>query len=292
MKSTKYWLLLSFLLVVWGLNFAAVKIGLQYSTPLAFTFYRVLVAAVASLPIVIRSSRSIKKFDSKTLFFALLFAITSSVVFQAFWFFGESMLPAGITAVIIYTYPLFTVMFSKIFLYDKLSPVKVAGIITGFAGIFLVLTNGRLANTIVSPYGFALLLVSAISFAMSFIIYRKWLVGSDRLSLNSVQLLFAAAILFVWVMATDPNSLATVQFTNPVFLTVLLYAAVLGTSIAYIAWMTLVDKRGPVWLSAWLFLVPVVALASSVIFLDETIGSIQFLGFVIIIIGIGAVNKR
>ena len=291
MKPTRDWLLLIFLLLVLGLNFGAVKVGLQYSTTLVFTFYRMFVAAIVSFPIVVRSWSKIRKFDSKTLLFALLFAISSSVIFQAFWFFGESMLPAGITAVVIYTYPLFTVIFTKIFLYDKLTLVKVGGIIAGFTGIFLVLTSGRLTNTTINLYGFALLLVAAISFAMSFIIYRKWLVGFDRLALNSVQLIFAAAILFIWVIATNAHSLVTPQFTNVVFVTVLLYAAVLGTSIAYIAWMTLVDKRGPVWLSAWLFLVPVVALATSVIFLHETLDTIQFFGFIIILIGIGAVNR-
>lgn len=284
-------MLLSFLLVVWGLNYVAIKVGLQYATPLAFTFYRMLVGTIASVPLAVKSWTEIKKFRRKTVLAALLLGLTASVLFQAFWFLGEALVPAGLTAVIIYTFPLFTVIFTKLFLSDKLTLPKVSGIIAGFVGIFLVLTSGKLASVTVNPYGFGFLLVSAISFAASFIVYRRWLTSADRIALNAIQLLFASTILFVWVVLSNASSLIEVKFTNLDFLAALLFTGILGTTFAYVIWMTLVNKRGPVWVSTWLFLVPVVALVSSIVFLEETIDLIQSLGFVIILVGIGAVSR-
>lgn len=289
-SSSKDWFLLSFLLIVWGLNYAAIKVGLEYSAPLAFSFYRMLVGTIASIPLLLRSWKALKKFNRKTLLAALLLAVSASVLFQGFWFLGEALVPAGLTAVVIYTYPLFTVIFTKLFLSDKLTTLKVLGIVAGFAGIFLVLTSGRL-NVSVDPYGIVLLLISAISFAASFVVYRRWLTSFDRLALNSVQLFFATSILLVWTLLSNSPSLLETQFTNIDFLGALLFTGVLGTTFAYVIWMTLVNKRGPIWVSTWLFLVPVVALASSVLFLGETIDLIQALGFVIVLAGLGAVSR-
>lgn len=288
--NSKDWLLLSSLLLIWGLNYAAIKVGLEYSGPLAFSFYRMLVGTIVSIPFALRSRNELRKFNKKTLLAALLLAVTASVLFQGFWFLGEALIPAGLTAVIIYTYPLFTVIFTKLFLSDRLTALKVAGIVAGFVGIFLVLTSGRL-NVSVNTYGVALLLVAAISFAASFVVYRRWLMSIDRLALNSVQLSFATVILFVWALLGDAPSLLTTKFSNPDFLAALLFTGVLGTTFAYVAWMILVQRRGPIWVSTWLFLVPVVALASSVALLGESIDLIQVLGFVVVLVGLGAVSR-
>jgi drug/metabolite transporter (DMT)-like permease len=291
LKSSKDWLTLSILLIVWGLNYPAVKFGLQYATPLAFSFYRVLIGTIVSLPIALRSRNQFKTFQPKAIIATFLFASTSSVIFLAFWFIGETMVPAGITAVIIYTYPLFTVLLTKLFLADRLTWLSGVGILAGFAGTLLVVTSGNL-STGVNSYGFTLLIISSVSFACSFIIYRKWLIGYDRATVNATQLLFASAILFVWTLTSNSKALYKIQLANIDFLAVLLYTSVLGTSVAYLIWMSLVDKRGPVWLSAWLFLVPVVALGSSIVLLGEQIDLVQLIGFTVIVLGIGAVNRK
>ncbi|MGI0091245.1 MAG: DMT family transporter [Nitrososphaerales archaeon] len=295
-KQTMDWLLLAVLLSVWGLNYPSVKFGLEYSAPLAFSFYRVFVAAVASIPLVALSLRAKKPSKSfrnvKAIVATILFAITSTVLFLGFWFIAETVVPAGITAVIIYTYPLFTVLFTWLFLSEKLTSLKVLGIITGFIGIFLILTSGNISRFSVNPYGFTFLFIAAISFAASFVVYRRWLLGFDRPTLNALILFLSAAILFGWTFAGNANSLFSIQFLNPLFVIPLLYTGVIGTTIAYLIWMILVERRGPVWLSSWLFFVPIVALLSSSILLHEHVDLAQLLGFLVTILGIAAVNRK
>ncbi|HVB12249.1 MAG TPA: DMT family transporter [Nitrososphaerales archaeon] len=295
MKLSRDWILLSILLVGWGLNYPLVKIGLEYSTPLAFSFYRVVVAVSALLIILplMKSKKPSASFRSvKTLIITFLFGATSIVFFLGFWFTGETLVDAGITAVIINTYPLFMVLFAKIFFSDKLTPLKTLGIIAGFVGTFLVVTGGNLATLSVDPFGFALLLAASISFASSSVIYRKWLIGFDRATLNTLQLFFSALMLLVWTLATNAGSLLTVQFTNPTFLVILLFTAVLNTSIAYVIWMLLLEKHGLVWLSSWIFFVPIIGLIGATLLLNESIGTIQLIGFAITISGIVLVNRK
>ncbi|MGA2874399.1 MAG: DMT family transporter [Nitrososphaerales archaeon] len=295
-KQTKDWILLSIILITWGLNYPVVKFGLEYSAPLAFSFYRVLIAAVVSVPLAVHSIRSKKPSKSlrskKVLFAMALFSLTSTVIFLGFWYIAETLVDPGITAVIIYTYPLFTVLFSKLFLSDHLSPLKIIGIITGFIGAIILLTNGNISHTSINPFGFALLFVASVSFATSFIVYRKWLMGLERISINTLQLLFSTLLLFLWTLLSNPVSLYSIHFTNPVFIASLIFTGIFGTAVAYLIWMTLLESRGVVWLSSLSFLVPVIALFSSAVLLGEQIDLIQLAGFAVIVFGIAAVNRK
>ena len=273
-----------------------VKFGLEYSAPLAFSFYRVLIAAVVSVPLAVRSihlkkpSKSLR--SAKVLFATALFSLTSTVIFLGFWYIAETLIDPGITAVIIYTYPLFTVLFSKLFLSDRLSLLKIIGIITGFIGAFILLTNGNISNTAINPFGFALLFIASVSFATSFIVYRKWLMGLERISLNTLQMLFSTLLLFLWTLLSNPASLYSIQFANQTFIISLIFTGIFGTAIAYIIWMALLERRGAVWLSSLSFLVPVIALFSSAALLGEQIDLMQLAGFAIIVFGIAAVNRK
>jgi drug/metabolite transporter (DMT)-like permease len=294
-KQVEDWLLLSVILIVWGLNYPVVKIGLEYSAPLAFSFYRVLTAVVVSIPLAAKSIHSKKLSKSlrstKVLLATALFSLSSTVIFLGFWYIGETMVDPGITAVIIYTYPLFTVLFSKMFLSTSLSPLKVIGVIVGFIGAFTLLTNGNISHFSLNPFGFTLLIIASISFATSFIVYRKWLVAFERISINTLQLFFSSLLLLLWTIFSDQSSLLSVKFSNPIFIASLIFTGILGTAGAYIIWMALLERRGPVWLSSWSFLVPVVALFSSAALLGEKIDIIQLSGFMIIVFGIAAVNR-
>ena len=123
-------------------------------------------------------------------------------------------------------------------------------------------------------------------------IYRKWLIGFDRATLNTLQLFFSAIMLLVWTLASNESSLFTIQITNPLFLIILLFVSVLNTAIAYVIWMLLLEKRGLVWLSSWIFFVPIVGLLGASVLLGESVGLIQFLGFAITISGIAVVNRK
>jgi drug/metabolite transporter (DMT)-like permease len=135
------------------------------------------------------------------------------------------------------------------------------------------------------------LVIASISFATSFIVYKKWLSGLERISTNTLQLLFSTLILFIWTFLSNPTSLYSIQFTNTIFIVSLLFTGIFGTAVAYLIWMTLLERHGAVWLSSLSFLVPVIALFSSAALLGEQIDLIQLAGFAIIVFGIAVVTR-
>ncbi|MDG6904310.1 MAG: DMT family transporter [Nitrososphaerota archaeon] len=294
-KQATNWTLLAVLLVVWGLGYPIVKFGLVYSPPAAFTFYRTLIGTLSSVPLVISSIRSKKVLvnfrNLRFLSATLLFGLTGTVFFLGFWYTGAALVDPGIAAVIIYTYPIFIVLLSVLFLSEKLSLLRIVGVFAGFVGTFILLTDGNIGVVSINPVGFVLLLGASASSAVSFIVYQKWLTTEDRVSVNVIQLTFSTVLLLVWTLLSDPRSLYARQMINPIFIAVLIFTGVLSTMLAFLILMTLLRNRGSVWLAEWLFLVPVIALFSSVILLSEQIHTAQLAGFAVIIFGIAIVNN-
>lgn len=307
MKLRLDWFLLAILLTAWGLNYTVVKIGLSYSTPLAFSFYRVALGLLASIPLAVQARRSASKIKNpqelrkrgiegllnpKFILIVALFGATSTAIFLGFWFSGETLVAPGITAVIIYTNPLFTIVLSRLFLAESLTSWKVIGIAIGFVGIFFVVTNGDVSGMYINLTGFAMLLTAAISFAASMVLFKKWLTHYERNSLNTLQLAFAAVILFVWVGVSDFRSLFSTNLLDPIFLASLFYVAIIGTTVALLIWMFMLEKHGPVWLASWLFLVPVIAIIFASVFLGERIQLLQLVGSGIVVLSIVLVNRQ
>jgi Integral membrane protein DUF6. len=50
------------------------------------------------------------------------------------WFLGEKSEPASISSILVYTYPIISVLLSVIFLGEKLNLYQILGLFFGFSG--------------------------------------------------------------------------------------------------------------------------------------------------------------
>ncbi|MHB8566370.1 MAG: DMT family transporter [Nitrososphaerales archaeon] len=298
-----YWIMLIGVVVIFGSNFTAVRFGLRYSGPIAFSMLRAAIGSLIMVPFslyamhVMRKNRNngaqqlLLPKSPKTFAIIALFGIASSTFFFGFWYAGESLVSASVSSVMVNTSPFFTIILAYLFLKGKIVRKQGIGLALGFLGTFLVATNGSLASFYGDWRGFALLLLSAFSFASGLIIYKRWLTRFEGFTLNAIQLFFAAIGLLVWVLVSDPQALSQIDYTNPTFLEALLYTAVFGSVVANLVWMALVRQRGPEWFSMWLFLNPVFGVIISSAVLGESLYPIQILGMILVAFSIYEINR-
>lgn len=296
-----YWILLFFLIVIFGSNYTVAKFALDYSTPLVFSMMRAGLGCAVTVPLsayTVRSLRSKKtqqerknllRIDVKTICYIALYGTTSSTFFFGFWYTGETLTSASISSVIVNMSPLFTVLFAY-FLRERVGRLQIAGLILGFLGAFLVVSNGSFNDLFVDWRGFVLLLLSAASFASSLIMYKRLLAGFEPISLNMLQLGFATIGLFAWVLISNAHSLLLVRFSET-FVISLVYTTVFGSVISNLIVMALVRQKGPTWFSMWLFLSPVSGVAISSLVLGETFLPVQILGMFLVIASIYQISR-
>jgi drug/metabolite transporter (DMT)-like permease len=279
-------LLFASVVLIFGLNYVFVGIGLKYSPPIWLAFFRALFgfAGVAiSLPIM-----KIKGFlTTKQKLIALILGLPGSVLFFGLWFLsGRKVLP-GLTSVIIYTFPLWIAFLSIPFLGERPKNLRIGAVIFGFLGVALASRIGfeDLGSDAAALAGLA---VAGFCFACFTIAFKKFFKGEQLLRANLWQLLGSLLPLIVWATLSSSFQMVTWTFELVV---VILWIGILGTAVAFILWMWLLWHYKASSLGAFSFLSVAVALVSSVLINREELNLIQVLGIGAIFVSIYIVSK-
>lgn len=265
--------------VIWGVAFAVSKIGLESFTPPQLTALRFLVAAtaVAWLPR--------PRISWKALISIGLTVFAGQFLFQ---FFGiANGMPAGLTAVVVQTQALFTVLFAALVIGDKPNVQQILGMITAFAGLVMI---GLTLGATVPIVAFALTLASAISWAIGNVLVKR---------LPKVNMLH----LMVWASLVPPIPALTISSILDGPLALLhalanvsalgmiapLYLGLLASVFAYSVWGRLLQRYSTGAVAPFALLAPGVgAIASSLIY-GESFGSYRLAGMAFMLFGLAIV---
>src|SRR3989304_6007072 len=127
------WLLFLFLAVLWGSNWSFMKTGVSLVNPIALVFQRFLISAIVLSPVFLVLRKRIPK-DSATLGkLVLLGLLNASNVFLMHA--GLVLESSGIGSVLTYTQPLFVFCLAIPFLKEKVTAIKLSGVMMGFVGV-------------------------------------------------------------------------------------------------------------------------------------------------------------
>ncbi len=262
----------------WGLNYPVLKIALGIEGPFPILFYRILIGAATSF--LIFSTKIKIPRDLVTHLKIFIAGMLNVSLFMSFWFLGEQLEPASLSSILVYSFPIFAIVFSVLFLGDTLSLTKVVAAILGFAGVIMIFVQ---QVTVSSVLGVVFLLLSAIFWALGTVYFKKYLAGTSPSTYNSLQLLYSIPVILVIAVFTDP-----VGLMHP-SLNLLLLALILGfpgTSLAYLIFFHLYRKYNVSDISSYFFAVPAISLVLSYLILSEKSSLLAYIGFLLISGGI------
>src|SRR5512147_1500999 len=152
------------LTLVWGCNWPVLKIGVSEFEPLTFRSITLPFAALGLLAVARLSGDAIRVPRALWPKVAAL-AFFNITGWNGLVLFGLAQLPAGRSAIIAYTMPVWSVLFSLVLLDEPLSKRKVAGMALGMIGMAILLGDDirHLQRT---PVAALLILGAAISWAL------------------------------------------------------------------------------------------------------------------------------
>jgi len=280
-------LLFLLLVVFWGFNYLFVNIGLEAAGPLWLATLRAGIGALTTLAIVSGFARW-GTLDSRGKRDALLLGIPTTALFFGFWFWAARDVPPGITAVVIYTFPLWVAVLSRPVLGHALGPRHWASVAIGFAGVTLISQIGETGGATVSATAILLLLAAALSWALGTVLFQRRFRREEMVEANAYQLVGGAIALVVATLLLTPTPLprGSIELAAAV-----LWLGVLGTAVAYTIWSTLLGRTPAATLSAYVFLVPVIALAASAVFFGERLSALQIIGVVLVVVSIYGIGR-
>lgn len=275
--------------ILWGGNVIAMKLGLGTFPPFWSAFWRMLAAVAAvGLWAVVRKVAMAPPAGERRLILGLGVLFTVQITTLNF---GVDLTSPAYSIVLLNAHPVFANLVGHFFVAeDRLSPVRVLGLATAFAGICFVFL-GRPETTLAShPYLGNFVVVTSAFLLGSRTVYTQRLVQS----IEPVRAVF-------WQMALSlPVFLAAGLILEPPLIRPLaatavlaiLYQGVVIAGLCFIVWTVLLTRMSPGKLSMFSFISPVSGLFLSVLFFGEPITARLFAGLAAVAAGIWLVTRR
>ena len=295
---TKQTLLIGFALafltvVIWSGNYVVAKGISEKIPPISLAFCRWGMAFLFIIPLGIKkfiAEKHIIVQHKKYLFITALFGVS---LFNTFIYLAGHHTSAINLALIGTTAsPIFITILSLIFLQDKISSVRIIGILFCIAGILLLLSHGSLQQLLQLHFGKGDLLMLCSSFAFS--IYSI-LVRQKPANISPISFLF---VLFITgTILLLPFAIIELQFYPPLHFTTGMYETIiylgLGNSvIGFLCWNGAIAKIGPARTSLFGNLIPVFSTIEAVIFLNESFTTVHLISGCAVIIGLIIANLK
>lgn len=281
--------MLLLLAAVWGGSFFFAEVALEEVPPLTITLHRVF-WAIPLLWLIVRFRqiafpRSAKVWGAYLVMGALNNAIPFSLIF---W--GQTQIDGGLASILNATTAMITAIVAGLMLADEpLTRPKVLGAAIGLAGVAFIM--GPEALTGFDPGNLAQLAIlgAALSYAFAGVWGRTALAGHPPL-MNALGMLTGTTILMIpLVLLVDgtPKLALSVGVWGA-----LLGVAVLSTALAYVLYFAILERAGAANLLLVTLLIPPVAIALGVMFLDEKMPAEAWVGFAIIAVGFAVTDGR
>ena len=157
----------------------------------------------------------------------LTFAVNYPLVF---W--GESYIPAGLTAILYTTFPIIGMLLAHWLLPDEpLSGRKLAGALIAFAGVVVIFQNQVAVRGMMALLGSGAIVLAAACTAYADVVVKRDCAHIDPIKLTTVQMLVSVGPMLVLGIALDGNPFALHWTTRAVVS--LLYLALLGSALTF-----------------------------------------------------------
>ena len=282
MTAARAALPIALLALLWGCNWPVLKIGVTELAPLTFRSLTLPFAALGMLGIARLSGDTIRIPRAFWPYLGAL-AFLNITCWNGFVLFGVQQLPAGRSAILAYTMPLWATAIAALVLHEPISRRKLVGLALGAAGMAL-LVGEQIVVVRKAPFGALLILMAAIAWACGTVLLRKWKPTLPQNALSGWMLLVGCIPLAMIAPWFDPQPLGVelARLSARGWFAVV-YNILFAGALANLAWFMLA-RTLPVAVSSLSSLpVPVVGVISGMIVLGERPGLQEWIALALVV---------
>lgn len=277
------YLVLASVIVLWGINWPIMKIAIAVITPLWFVFARLALGCICLFGIVAASGRLVipKRGDWPIV---LSVGLLQMALYMAMVNIGLTHTPAGRASLIAYSMPIWVVPCAFLFLKEKVTALKLAGVVAGICGIAALFNPAALDwRDGGKVFGSFCLLGAALAWSIVILQSRRHRWQSSPLALAPWQMLIALPPLVAaafWIEG-PPHPVWSTELTW-----ILIYNGPLATAFCFWAVVS-VQRALPASTASVSFLgVPVCGIVSATVALHEPIGLDMWIGGGLVLAGV------
>ncbi len=285
LTTAKRIMMIALLVVLWGISWPIYKVALEYTPPLLFAGLRTLLGGLL-LGAILAPRWSRIRWKENWRVYAIS-GIFNVVLFYGLQTVGLMYVPSGLFSVLVYLQPVLVGIFAWMWLGEAMSKLKVIGLIIGFLGVAAVSVGGFSGHVAIA--GVIIAIITAVSWALGTVYVKKVNQRVDSLWLVAFQCTLGGIVLTGAGSVTE--SWSDIVWNVP-YMSGLVFGTVLGISLSWLLYFTLVNSGDASKVASYTFLVPVISVFVSSMLLHESITAFLLVGLVLIGFSIYLVNRR
>jgi drug/metabolite transporter (DMT)-like permease len=274
--------------VLWSLAFAVAKIALMDCPPLLLLMVRFLIAGFVMLGLAaLRKGEAAPSWRD----FACLvvIGIANNAMYLGLGYIGLRTVSAGLGTLVISANPVLTAVLAAMFLGERLTWQKIAGLALGVGGVgFIVahrLSHGGSGD---SATGLLFTFAALLSIVGGTILYKKLAPKGGLLMGNAVQNIAGGLVLIPFAFRFESVGEIVPSWR---LLASLGYLIVLGSIVGYLLWQHLIREMGATAASAYHFVMPPLGVLFAWLLLGEHVAGADVVGIVPVALGIYLVTR-
>ena len=275
---------LTALAAIWGMSFIFMRVLSPVLGPVLTATLRVTIAGVALIA-YFRLTGFDADVRGQWRHFVVIGVVNSTIPFLLFSF-AALHLPASYSVIMNSATPLFAALLSAVFLAERLTTIKLAGLLAGAAGVALVSKAGPVVPDAMFGVSIAACLAAALCYAASGIYMKKCAAGAKPMAIAGWSQVAAGIVLLPLVPFAPVRGDVTAAVVANV-----LGLALLCSAVAYLLYYRLIADIGPTRALTVAFLMPLFGMAWGALLLGEIITWPMIAGCALIVGGTFAVVR-
>ena len=262
--------------IIWGLNFVAIKWALIDVSPYLLTALRYLGCVLPAVFFVRRPQVS----------WGLLIAYGMSVGVLQFTFLFSAVrlgMPAGLTSLVLQMQVFFTLGLAVLFLGERPTPPQLLGAGLALLGLGAIAAE-HVGGSILVPL--LLTLAAALFWAMSNIVTKK----AGKVDMFALviwgSLVPPLPMIALSLLLEGPGAIAALPGMSALSLGSVLFITYASTLLGYSGWASLLGRYPASTVAPFSLLVPVVGFAAAYVLLGELVSPLEIVGSLLILTGL------
>lgn len=259
---------------IWAGNTVVNKLAVGVIFPTEIGFYRWLLAALLFTPFMLKPVFANWALIRPNLGKIAVLGVMGMVVYQSLAYYAATLTTATNMGIILSLMPLMSLTAAIISLGQRLTYGALVGAVLSFAGVVVVVSAGNLDALLQHGVnlGDGLMLVSTLSYAIYSTLLKKWQLRLPPLVLLYLQVLVAVVVLFPLFLFSSKQGLSVANIP------LVLYACLLASMLAPLAWMHSIKTLGPSRTTLFFNLLPLITVLIAAVVLKEKLALYHLVG--------------
>ena len=276
--------------IFWGGTFVAGRSLAQNVGPFSAAFFRFAIASVFLVFLTWKIEGKLSALKKGQILPVLLLGMTGVFCYNLFFFKGLKLIEAGRAAIIIANNPIFIAIFSAVFFKEKLNAVKTAGIMISVSGAIVAISRGNLAELLQGNIGWGefYIFLCVASWVVFSLLGKAVMSGLSPLASVTYSSLTGTIMLFIPAFREGLTNCIHYSMSDwwNIF-----YLGFFGTVLGFVWFYEGINQIGPTKAGLFINFVPISAILSAYLILDEPLTISLLIGTLLVTAGVYLTNR-